>query len=258
MVNKENYIDKNEGIPLNWFEVNKNSSFVNHLKRILSAKGIRIIFSFFWSTFISNFKRISKIVIGIFIFLFSVLVIAMKLEIEPSDLSRDYGGVYHLEPYVGMLSSLGIFIWCASVTLCWFAWYFLRTQNKDSGRKNFFLVSGLITTIIAVDDLFQFHEIIVPDYFGIPEISFYIVYTLTLIVFNVKYINILMNRYFSILILGYSFLAVSILFDMFIEDHVPFGTYIEDGLKFVGISLWSFYFFKTVDMELRVEPVIKH
>jgi hypothetical protein len=232
------------------FQMNREMSFGLILKQILTMDGILLIFNNFLLTLKSNFKNIFKIVFLFSIFLFAILVIAVKSGIEPSDLSRDYSGVYHLEPYVGMLSSLGIFIWCASVTLCWFSWYFLRMRNPNSGRKNFFFVSGLITAIIAIDDLFQFHEVIVPDYIGIHEVSFYIAYTFILIVFNIKYVNTLMNKYFSILITSYFFLAISIVFDVFFEEIVPFGTYIEDGLKFMGIALWSAYFFKTILVEL--------
>ncbi|MFN0189051.1 MAG: hypothetical protein ACKVQV_10150 [Bacteroidia bacterium] len=239
-----------ESFKIHLFQMNREMSFASILKQILTKHGLLLIFNNFWLTLKSNFKSIFKIVFLFIVFLFAVLVIAVKSGIEPSDLSRDYSGVYHLEPYVGMLSSLGIFIWCASVTLCWFSWYFLRMRNPNSGRKNFFFVSGLITAIIAIDDLFQFHEIIIPDYFGIPEISFYIAYTLILIVFNIKYVNTLMNKNFSVLIASYFFLAISIVFDVFFEETVAFGTYIEDGLKFIGIALWSIYFFKTVLVEL--------
>ena len=247
MESKSNIEGSNE---THLFQMKREMSFGSIFKQILTKDGLLLIFNNFWLTLKSNFKNIFKIVFLSSVFLFSVLVIAVKSGIEPSDLSRDYSGVYHLEPYVGMLSSLGIIIWCASVTLCWFAWYFLRMRNPNSGRKNFFFVSGLITAIIAIDDLFQFHEVIVPDYFGIPEISFYIAYTFILILFNIKYVNTLMNKYFSILISSYFFLAFSIVFDVFFEDAVAFGTYIEDGLKFMGIALWSAYFFKTILLEL--------
>lgn len=232
------------------FDMNREMSFRSTFKQIFSVKGVLLILLNFWLNFRSNFFKIVKLVTGLVFFLFITMVIAVKSGVEPSDLSRDYNGVYHLEPYVGMLSSLGIFIWCGSVTLCWFAWYFIKMRNPDSGRKNFFLVSGFITSIIAVDDLFQFHEIIIPDYLGIPEISFYIAYILILIYFNIKYINTLMNRYFSWLVVSYLLLAFSIFFDMALEDVVPFGTYIEDGLKLMGIAFWSTFFFKTVLLEL--------
>jgi hypothetical protein len=233
------------------FEMNRKMPFSAIFKQIFSKEGLLIIFNNFWSTFKLNYIGIIKIAFLFSFFLFAVMVIAVKSGVEPSDLSRDYNGVYHLEPYVGMLSSLGIFIWCGSVTLCWFAWYFIKIRNPNSGRKNFFLVSGFITSIIAIDDLFQFHEIIIPDYFGIPEVTFYVTYILTLIFFNIKYINTLMNRHFSLMIISYFLLAFSIIFDMVFEDVVPFGTFIEDGLKFMGIAFWSAFFFKTVLFELN-------
>ncbi|MBK7966335.1 MAG: hypothetical protein IPK10_14335 [Bacteroidetes bacterium] len=60
-----------------------------------------------------------------------------------------------------------------------------------------------------------------------------------------------MNQHFSMLIVSYFLLAFSIVFDVVFEDVVPFGTYIEDGLKFMGIAFWSAYFFKTVLLELN-------
>lgn len=233
------------------FEMKREMSFTSIFKQMFSREGLLLICQNFWKTFRSNFNKIIKLFAAISFFLFVVLVIAVKSGVEPSDLSRDYNGVYHLEPYVGMLSSLGIFIWCGSVTLCWLAWYFIRMRNPNSGRKNFFLISGFITSIIAIDDLFQFHEIIIPDYFSIPEISFYITYIVTLFFFNIKYINTIMNRHFSLLIVAYFLFSSSILFDVVFEDRVPFGTYIEDGLKLMGITFWSAFFFKTVLLELN-------
>ncbi|MBK7966334.1 MAG: hypothetical protein IPK10_14330 [Bacteroidetes bacterium] len=163
------------------FQMNREMPFRSIFNQIFSKEGMLVIVNNFWNTLKLNFTYVVKLAAFFSIFLFGVLVIAVKSGVEPSDLSRDYNGVYHLEPYVGMLSSIGIFIWCGSVTLCWFAWYFIKIRNPNSGRKNFFMISGCITSIIAIDDLFQFHEIIIPDYFGIPEISFYITYIITLI-----------------------------------------------------------------------------
>lgn len=254
-INQEIYIMKKESKfnsgNIQLFEMNKEMSFSSLFKQIFSKKGIQLIFQNFWDTSQSNFKRIIKIISAFAIFLFIILVIAVKSGIEPSDLTRDQNGVLHFEPYVGMLSSLGIFMWYVALVLCWFAWYFIRMNNPNSGRKNFFLVSGFITSIIAVDDLFQFHETILPDYLGLPEISFYIVYFIALFIFNIKYINALMNPHFSLLMNSYFFLAASIIFDVFFERTVPFGTYIEDGLKFIGIAFWSTFFFKTVLLELN-------
>lgn len=236
---------------LQLFKMDHTMSFKTQAKQVFSLNGCKLILqNLIWS-FKKNFKKIVQIVAAFSFFLFLILIIAVKTGVEPSDLSRDYSGVYHLEPYVGMLSSLGIFVWCASVTLCWFAWFFLRMRNPNSGRKKFFFVSGLITAIIAIDDLFQFHEVIVPDYLGIPEISFYILYVSVLIFFNIKYVNTLMNKNFSILVASYFFLGISIVFDVFLEEIIPFGTYAEDGLKFMGIVLWTTFFFKTVLVELN-------
>jgi hypothetical protein len=243
-------MEKDNSTLIRLFDMHRKMHFFDIAKQIFSKEGIASVFINFWNTFKQNYLLVFKLGAIISFFLFVILVIAVKSGVEPSDLSRDYNGVYHLEPYVGVLSSLGIFIWCGTVTLCWFAWFFIRKREPDSGRKNFFLVSGWITSIIAVDDLFQFHEVIMPTYLGIPEITFYIIYFLTLIFFNIKYINTLMNRHFSLLVVCYFLLAFSIIFDVLFEDVVPFGTYIEDGLKLMGITFWSSFFFKTVLLEL--------
>ena len=67
---------------------------------------------------------------------------------------------------------------------------------------------------------------------------------------RIRVLTVLCFQPSSSAISSYFFLAFSIVFDVFFEDAVAFGTYIEDGLKFMGIALWSAYFFKTILVEL--------
>lgn len=209
-----------------------------------------MIFSSLLRSLKIHFRGVLRLLLLLGFFLGTLLVIAFKSGVEPSDLTRDYSGVYHLEPYVGLISYLGIFFWITALALSWFAWRILDGVEGKERESLFFWWSGLITLILAIDDLFQLHEIIVPEYLGWPERSFYFMYLILLSIYTIKFHRILLNQHVLIISLAYFFFAVSMTFDVLFEM-IPFGTYFEDCFKFSGIVLWAYYFIRFVNTEIR-------
>ncbi len=217
---------------------------------LLNRSGIVSVFKVLRNSVILNYKLLTTAFIILGLFLFTVLIIALKFGVEPSDITRDYSGVYHHEPWVGLISYLGIFIWCAALAVCGFSWRILSRVERKKEYSVFFFWSGLITLILTLDDQFMLHEIVLPEYAGISEIFFYLFYLIIMTLYSFKFLTILLNQNVALIFLTYLFFAVSITFDLFFEG-VPFDTYIEDSVKFTGITLWAIYFIKSAYEQLQ-------
>lgn len=224
--------------------------------KLFTKQGVLNLISILKESMLIHFRTIVKTLSFLALFLFSILVIAIKLHIEPSDITRDYGGVYHLEPYVGFISYMGIFLWCSAFTVNFVGWRLLRHRKDFELHSTFFFWSGVITLILVFDDLFQLHELIFPLYLGVPELAFYAGYFLVIGYYSIKFYRLLVNKYMILILLSTSFLALSIVFDLLFEG-IPFDTYLEDSFKLSGIALWAIYFGKYVLAELRnsIKPV---
>jgi hypothetical protein len=225
-------------------EVKKVVGLVNSNGFVKAVKAI-------WYSFLYFKKSIVKSIAFLVFFLSLVLVVSLKSGIEPSDVTRDFSGVFRLAPYVGFISNLGIFMWCIALALTWFAWYFFSEIGRLHSLSVFYWYSGFLTLVLALDDLFQLHEVIIPEYLGLPEYSIYVVYLISAIIYSIKYYKKLFNQHVSFVFLAYSFFAFSMGFDS-LGLKMPFETYMEDCLKFAGICFWSLYFVKSVysDFEL--------
>jgi hypothetical protein len=171
-----------------------------------------------------------------------IVVIANRVGVEPSDLTRDPNGVYHYAPYVGSLTFLGIFFWIASVTICFVAFSFLKNFSDKKKIASFFLYSGLLTLLLVIDDTFEIHEIILEEYMGFDEYYSYAFYLILFGVFAFKYIKEVFSLHVSLLMVAFAAFGISVFFDLFLEGIVPYSTYLEDGFKLSGIVFWMLYF----------------
>lgn len=222
------------------------SSFLS----LFTTQGLRAVFSSLGHSLKAHFRLIASAFLLIAFFMGSVLVIALKTGVEPSDLTRDLGGVLHLEPFIGCISYLGFFFWFGALTLSFLA-YVLFKNGDSSSRAQMYGLASWITLLLSVDDVYQLHEIILPLTFGIPEAIFYAIYFLLTIIFIVRFHSQLIGEYFSLLVLSYTLFALSIVFDTFAEGQIPFATYVEDSLKLSGIITWFLFFWFSVTTDLK-------
>ncbi|HLB00454.1 MAG TPA: hypothetical protein VJO14_03625 [Bacteroidota bacterium] len=109
--------------------------------------------------------------------------------------------------------------------------------------KNFLLSSALTTTVLYLDDFFQFHDRIFPDYLGVPQVlilAIYAVWILTYLLVNYGTIRKTEDLLFFSAI---AFLGISAVVDYFDEPVRLTGHHLwEDGTKFLGIVGWCVYF----------------
>ena len=196
-------------------------------------------------------RTITPICIRLYIPVFAVLALLFLIRwqtgISIAYLTRDPAQVAQISPLIGLLSNLGILLWCATVSICFFS--FILLSNCHYRVKNphyfllFFLYSGMFTLMFLIDDLFMIHEI---DYPGVQQ-GVYLVYTVALFCYLFKFRKIILRTDWLLFALAFVFFGASVTIDLLpysILDNYIMGDrffLVEDGLKLLGIVSWCGY-----------------
>ena len=190
----------------------------------------------------------ARLAVFCFVFLGAV---AFAIELRGThDISiyfRDPASSFGFTPTAGLVSYLGILALFATASICIFA---SRHVLRD---RSLLLAFGLFSAMLAMDDLFMFHETLARGWLGLSE-------THIMAIFAIIGLGLMFVHRASILgaahagfYIALSFLAASIAVDKFDPD-IPFRIVFEDGFKFVGFILWSAYFIRRAGLAVGVLP----
>lgn len=177
-------------------------------------------------------------------------IVAGTVDIHLGALTRDPLALLNQPFYIGFFSNIGILFWCAAAAICFFSFALLQNYYRSRKMHSFILYSGIVTSVLLLDDLFLIHEEVAPKYLFIPEKFVYLIYAVMLLVYLVKFRKTILKTDFSLLILALGWFALSIVFD---KGYIPlspsmvkrgFDFYLEDGAKLLGIVSWFAYLAK--------------
>lgn len=167
--------------------------------------------------------------------------VSAQAQIPVSNFTRDPTAILRASPFVGLLSNLGVLLWCAATAVCLFCAAALRCQSVREEAPRFFLASGCLTLLLLVDDLFRLHDFILPTYGGLAQEVFYLLYGGLAAVYLVRFRVRLLKTNLPLLLSALGLLASSVLLDVLPETLLPWHFLVEDGLKFLGIVGWAGY-----------------
>lgn len=148
-------------------------------------------------------------------------------------------------PFLGILSQIGILFWCVSSSICLFCALIITQKHYIwQNLANFLQFFGLITLILLLDDLFLLHESIFPQLLKIPEEFVYFCYGISVLIGLIKFKKIIIQTEWTILLLSLIFFSFSLILDEIILLNYSVGLKIllEDGFKLLGIASWFCYF----------------
>ena len=191
----------------------------------------------------SSWRVINLIIAVSAIFLGAVLLLYYWRGIPIGNLTRDPITVAGVPPYTGFISQISIFFWSASAAVCIFSTKVLLELQYKIKITRFFLMSGVLTLILGIDDAFLLHEQFFP-YFGVPEKVVLGSYGVFLLFYLFKFYKIILKTEFILLVMALIFFGLSIMLDLF-QRHGVYSFLLEDGAKLVGIVSWLAYFFRT-------------
>ncbi|HTO02283.1 MAG TPA: hypothetical protein VL069_01215, partial [Opitutus sp.] len=183
-------------------------------------------------------------VVSVFVALLPLaMIVAASIErgISPGLLTRDPTSLGGIHPLSGALSNTGVLLWWSSATL-WFGSAFVLRNARTRGSYRFAISSGLLSAYLALDDLFQFHDIVAPEYMGIPEDIIYLMLAITVAAYFVVFWRQILRPDGSLLVLAFALLAASVVLDTVLEPVLmKLGRWLvlfEDGAKWLGITSW--------------------
>jgi hypothetical protein len=182
------------------------------------------------------------------------LVAAGGLVVPVGTLTRDVAAIARVPLFTGVLSSLGILLWCATAAVCLFA-----ARAADPGRivaRRFLASAGAITLYLLLDDQFQIHEVVAPRLFGIGETVVFAVLGAAVAVHLLRFLRLIALTQWRWLALALVLLAVSVVADLVTGRWLAseWAFFIEDGFKWLGIVCWCRYHVGTALAALR-EPL---
>lgn len=200
-------------------------------------------------TFSRLFKK-STIITLLKIFLPGILILAIfgiysfTSNFEFRMFSQDPIQIFRGKPYIGILSNLGILIWCATATILLYSAKLSDMQGKSKKITDFLFYSGILTIFLMLDDLFLVHDIIFPEYLNIDDKAFYFIYGSSVLLLIYFFYKIILDSDYILLLLAFGLLAGSILFDFMdaLGIAIHYELVLEDSFKFLGIISWFAYF----------------
>lgn len=178
-----------------------------------------------------------------------VVMVRLLTGIRISHFTEDPAQIMGAPFYVGILSNVGVLLWCSCAAICYFASRALAKAAADREWRLYFFAAGIVTTILLVDDFFQVHEQILRNYLHVPEKAIFGSYVIMMVWLMAKFWKTIMKTDFLLLLLAYGLFALSLIFDLM--PHGPSGHYLlEDGAKLAGIVTWFTYFARVASREV--------
>ena len=155
--------------------------------------------------------------------------------------------------YFGALSNLGVMLWTFAGASCIVAGGAFLMRRPGGGSDPhackhaalYFFAAGFLSIIFAIDDMYLLHEAVGP-YFGVPEayvLGGYAALAMAFVARFFKRIFAFSPLFFSMAVM---LLAASFATDL-ANDLIGLGAplAVEDSAKFLGISAWAAYFFRS-------------
>lgn len=175
----------------------------------------------------------------------AVAVAAASFGVSLPFMTRDYSALAEVHPLSGVLSNLGILVWCATAAVCLFAAAVLRASGQ-SQMSRFFAASGALTGYLTLDDFFLIHEDLAKRYLGWDETIVFAILGVVVLVYLYSFRKVIWHSSFIVLAIAVVLLAASVMTEVIFEPVMwllrDWQYLLEDGFKWMGIAAWSCYY----------------
>lgn len=189
--------------------------------------------------------------LGVGLMVLTVMVLGSIIQkVDISFMTRDVASIAQVSPLTGLLSNLGVLLWCATAASCGITAY-VAWRTGDTSRARFFLASGVLTTYLLLDDFFLIHEHLAFRYLGLRERYVLLFLAMALFAWLVGYRQAIQRTAYGYLFMALCFFALSVVVDGLLVRLFPdldghdMVYLVEDGFKWLGIASWFVYHVST-------------
>jgi hypothetical protein len=205
-------------------------------------------------------KRIAAVLLPALLVLALIGTVSLTRGVPVSMMTRDIAALGHLHPLAGVLSNLGILLWAATAAICLFV------AMTERGRLSApvvrcLLFAGLLSAWLTLDDCFQIHEDLSPNYLGVSERYVYLSLALAMVIHLWTSRAVILRSRWSLLALAFAFLGASAMLDTLLLRWVQrlgeWEFFFEDGSKWLGIVCWNAYHVQACAMRDALDAVVR-
>jgi hypothetical protein len=183
-------------------------------------------------------------------------LVSASADVPVAVLVRDPATTLGGHPLTGLQSHIGVLIWWGGASVCLFTAVVLWRMEGYTQARSFLLWSGIVTAVLAGDDLFLFHEELAPRYLNLDERFVFAAYGLAIACYLVAFRSIILKSEYWLLLVALLLFASSIVVDEIVEHKwlSPWRIVVEDGLKLLGIVSWTAFLSGESARALAVRP----
>lgn len=150
--------------------------------------------------------------------------------------------------YIGFVSNVGILLWAATASVFLFTYAALRGSAERRNQGGFLLASGLFVAWLGLDDLFLLHEVVFPEYIGLPQSMVGAAYAAIALLYLAFFRRRIAAGPYGFFVAALGLLATSLAVDQAADlldlEFTGLRT-LEDAPKLLGIGAWLAYAFHT-------------
>lgn len=202
--------------------------------------------------FKTDLRTLIKLCLPIIALILFLVAASIYDQLNIGIFTRDPATLTDSNPFLGVLSSIGILFWAATAAICFFGFAMLRSSAGERIAPRFLLDAGLITTLLLLDDQFLFHEYVFPQYLNFGEKIALFGYGVIVAAFLWRYRQQILSTDYLLLALAFGLFGFSVAADnLFSAVDDNWGYLLEDGPKLFGIIVWFTYWSSVCAQLLR-------
>lgn len=177
-------------------------------------------------------------------------VVATQQRVPDSLLLLDPVSANGLPWYTGLVSDLGVLVWCVASCVAATSAYVAWLDGRPRAAR--FLIEGsLVGALLMADDLLLLHSDVIPRHLGVPKRGVELAEVAIVAVWlAANRVELTRTRYQLLVAAGVAF-AASLLIDAMADGRSVRALVAEDGAKLLGIQAWATYFVATARDILR-------
>jgi hypothetical protein len=193
-----------------------------------------------------HFSALAMIYGPTLLFLAATLWAKFHADVPIGFFSRDPMATLKGHPLTGIQSTLGILVWCAAAGICFFSCLVLHRTQSNKRLCWFLLWTGVISSVLALDDMFLVHEDLAHRYLGVNEKVVFLAYGALVAWYLSRFRGNIRNTEYLLLFVAFAFFGSSIVVDVLHHQwSSAWRIFFEEGLKLLGIVTWSGYVIRT-------------
>ncbi len=187
---------------------------------------------------------IAAIVFGpVLVVLVATGIVGLTTSVDPYFLMSDPAAITDSAFYLGLLTWIAVLAWWSTTVICLFSYAMARRLNPDGREHRALLWAGLLTAVLAIDDMLMVHEHIAPTYLGVQETTVYALYFIMAVALFFRFRRSIFTNDIFLLLTAIFFFGCSQLVDVargFGYDFYGTG-FVEESCKLLGIAGWLAY-----------------